>query len=366
MPRPKKKPEAGAQGASFYEIAEQALALERRGKDIVRLNVGDTNLPVPQRAKDAAAKSMRDGRGGYGSSRGSEELLSLIAAREKCGIENVVVGPGSKHLLFALLSVLCKKGDSVAFPSPHWPAYSLACAQLGLRAKTKDTLLGNAWQFETLPKAKLAIICNPLNPASTIHGHESVSRAISDAGKAGSRLIIDEAYRGIAFEPIPAYDCIRLRSFSKEFNMENWRLGYAVAPEETAEKLVKFNQITSTCVPQFVQQAGIACLENEKGLLSENTAIWKSRMGAAGRALKKAGFVFAQPQSGMYLFAAHERVEDGGRFALSLLGKGVAVAPGSGFGNYGRFIRICANQPEGLLERAIEKMGEAAHAVPRT
>jgi len=183
MPRPKKKPEAGAQGASFYEIAEQALALERRGKDIVRLNVGDTNLPVPQRAKDAAAKSMRDGRGGYGSSRGSEELLSLIAAREKCGIENVVVGPGSKHLLFALLSVLCKKGDSVAFPSPHWPAYSLACAQLGLRAKTKDTLLGNAWQFETLPKAKLAIICNPLNPASTIHGHESVSSMRASAGR---------------------------------------------------------------------------------------------------------------------------------------------------------------------------------------
>jgi len=350
--------------ATFYELAEKAMALEKAGKKIVRLNIGDANLPASDVAKEAACKSVRESPTGYGSSAGTIELRQEIARREKCGVENVVVGPGSKHLLFALMSTLCKQGETVAFPSPYWPAYELACRQLGLKVAAAKTTLGRNWQFDSLPRAKLSIICNPLNPTSTIYGAGKTNAAIEEANAGGSRVILDEAYRGIAFEKIPEYKgALRVRSFSKEFNMENWRLGYLVAPPEIVQKVVKFNQITETCVPPFVQSAGIACLQNEKELLEANRRIWKVRAGAAASALKKAGFEFAMPQAPMYAFATHEGISDAGEYAMGLLEKkGVAVAPGNDFGGFSKFVRITLNQEEEVLEDAIEKMGEAASA----
>lgn len=345
----------------FYELAEKALALERSGRKIVRLNIGDTNLPAPQCAVDAAVSALHSQSSGYGPSAGLPELREAIAEREKCGMKNVVAGPGSKHLIFALLSVLANKKRTVAFPAPYWPAYSLAAAQLGLKEAAVGTTLEKKWQFDSLPSADVAIICNPLNPASTIYGDASVQKAIESAKENGTHVILDEAYRGIAFRKMPVFEgAVRVRSFSKEFNMENWRLGYLVAPEGIAAKVAKYNQITTTCLPPFVQKAGIACLEDEKELLAENTKIWKGRMAAVSKALKKAGFKFAQPQAGMYVFATHEGISDFGEYAMKLLDKGVAVAPGSDFGGYNKFVRICANQPEDVLEKAVEKMGEAA------
>ena len=346
--------------AVFYEIAEKALALEGKGRKVVRLNVGDTNLPTPACALEAAAKAMENGETGYGPSAGSSELREAIARREGCGAGNVVVGPGSKHLLFGLLMVLCKKDRSAAFQSPYYPAYALACRQLGLQVKLAETTLEGKWQLESMPAAGAAVICNPLNPTSTICSESRMKKMLSQAEESGTHAILDEAYRGLAFEKIPVPRAIRVRSFSKEFNMECWRLGYAVAPEEVARKLSEYNQATSTCVAPFVQAAGLACLENEKELLDGNRKIWKARMGAASKAMRKAGFEFAEPQSGMYIFARHEGIRNAEKYAMRLLGKGVAVAPGTAFGSYPSFVRICANQPEGVLEEAIGKMGEAA------
>lgn len=344
--------------AMFYEIAEKALALEAKGRKITRLNVGDTNLPAPACALEAAAKAMKSGKTGYCSAAGMPALREAIAAREGCGVENVVVGPGSKHLLFGLLMACCKKGGSVAFQSPYYPAYALACRHLGLEVRLAETTLEGKWQPKHAPEADVLVVCNPLNPTSTICDAAGI---IAEAKGNGSRVIVDEAYRGLAFEkiPIPSPDAVRVRSFSKEFNMENWRLGYVVAPEEIARKIVEYNQATATCVAPFVQAAGLACLENEKDLLEGNRKIWKARMGAASKAMRSAGFGFAEPQSGMYIFAAHDGIADSGKYAMRLLEKGVAVAPGSAFGNFPGFVRICANRGPGVLEEAIAKMGEA-------
>jgi len=342
----------------FYELAERTLALERSGKKILRLNIGDTNLPAPRCAVEAAVKSMKEGKSGYGAASGLREFRELIAAREGCSHENVVVGPGSKHLLFALLSLLAGKGKSVALPLPSWPAYSLICAQLGSKLKTVDSSLEKNWEFNTLPKADVAVICNPLNPTSTIYKSSGLRSAIEEAEKNGTHVIVDEAYRGIAFEKFPKLGSIRLRSFSKEFSLESWRLGYAIAPENIAKKLERFNQITCTCVPGFIQAAGVACIENEKELLNTNRKIWKQRADAACSALRAHGFKFATPQSGIYAFATHEGIGDSDEYVIALLEKGVAVAPGSEFGAPG-FIRICLNQPSETLKEAIGKMAQA-------
>ncbi len=342
----------------LYEIAEKALKLEREGKRIIRLNVGDTNLPTPEIAKASAIKSIGEKKAGYGSSAGLYELREIAAQREGCEPGNIVIGPGSKHLIYGLLSILCRHGDKVTYPSPHWLAYELSCKQLGLSGCAERTSLEDGWGLGDIDVSgsRMLIICNPLNPTSTIYDEKEMRGLVEKAEDAGATLVIDEAYKGIAFREIPHYDSIRIRSFSKEFSMEGWRLGYAVLPDEIAKKLIKYNQITCTCVPNFVQMAGIACLENEKAILEENRKIWKSRMEFAQKALARHGFRFAKAEAGMYVFATHEGIDESGSFALSLLDEGVAITPGTAFGDYKKFIRICANQPENLLEEAIEKM----------
>ena len=349
--------------SSFYELAEKALALERSGKKLIKLNVGGTNIPTPQCALDAAIDSIKTSRAGYGSGAGSQEFRQKIAEREGCEIDNVVVGSGSKQIIYSLLSILCKANDSIAFPSPYWPAYPLAAKQLGISCKITKTTMDERWEFNNLKldEVKLLILCNPLNPTSTVYHEELVNAAIAEANKKNVPLIIDEAYKGLAFNKMPNYEgyenVIRVRSFSKEFNMEGWRLGYAVAPKEIVKKMVSFNQITTTCTPEFVQRAGIACLENEKKILESNRKIWQNRAQFATSALKNAGFEFIEPGSGIYIFAKHEKIKDMDSFSIKLLDEqGVVIAPGSGFGEHQQFARICLNQKTEVLGEAMAKI----------
>ncbi len=346
---------------SFYELAEKAMELERQGKRIIRLNIGDTNLPTDPRVIDAAVQDLKATKAKYGPAAGLPELRKLLAEKEGCEAENIVIGPSSKYLIFALMSTLAQKGDRVVLPTPTWPAYEMVCKQLSLETVKLETKMENNWDFGSpdLEGAKILIICNPVNPTSTIHREESIRAAIREAEKKGTCVILDEAYKDLAFALIPRYDgAVRVRSFSKEFNMEGWRIGYAVAPKEIGKKLVSFIQITATCVPHFVQKAAMAALDNEESIRQNNLAIWKNRMEIIGSKLSAAGFRFAKPGAGIYFFLTHDRIEDSDRFALEMLDKGVAVSPGSAFGGYKRFFRICANQEEKVLEEAIAIMAK--------
>lgn len=347
----------------FYELAEKALAIEKSGKKVLRLNVGDTNLAPPACAVEAAKKELEKGVSGYGSSAGMPALIEKIAEREKCSPREVAVGPGSKLLIFAVLSTLLGKNRNISFPSPYWPAYELICRQLGINFSSPKASFDSKWQF--VPEGLAAgsgavIVCNPLNPTSTLYSEKSMGEIAGICADSKIPLLIDEAYRGISFKKHAVHSpAIRVRSFSKEFNMEGWRLGYVVADPGVVKKIIAFNQISITCVPKFIQAAGLACLENEKEILADNTRIWKSRVACAASALKAAGFKFAEPDSGMYVFAAHERIADAGQFSLRLLEeKHVAVAPGSDFGGYGDFIRICLNREEAELRYAIGVMDD--------
>jgi aspartate/methionine/tyrosine aminotransferase len=347
---------------SFYELAERAGRMEEEGRRIIRLNVGNTNLPTPAWAIEAAAKGLRDGRSGYGPAGGLPGFRRRIAEREGCAAENVVVGPGSKLLLWGLLEVLRDRGQTVATPSPHWPAYGVAAERLGLRFLAVPTRMETGWSFSVpeIPEGSVLILCNPLNPTGTVFDESFVRDVVDHCRRSRIPIVIDEAYKGLAFGEIPRFEsAIRLRSFSKEFSLESWRLGYAVAPKAIADKLASFILHTATCVPPFVQEAGLACLEHEEEIRAPRAAIWRSRSETAQRALAGRGFRFVPPDSGMYVFATREDIDDSDSFCRELLDRtGVALAPGSAFGGYGRFVRICANRPESELEEAIALIDE--------
>lgn len=343
----------------LYEVAEEVFRLKNNGKKIISLNLGETNMPVPECGIEAAITHLKTSDAGYSFAAGLKELRQKIAERENCGIENVIVGTGSKEIIFGLMSMLLKKGDNIIIPEPTWPTYGLNAEHLGLEVKIIETSLDKKWSFDGLEfkDEKMLILCNPLNPTSTVYNENLLKKTIDDANDSGLTVILDEAYKALAFEKIPNYEnAIRVRSFSKEFNMEGYRLGYAIAPKEIVNKMIDFNHMCIACVPEFVQKAGLACLENESEILKKHWDIWHTRMLFASKIMKKNGFEFSEPESGIYLFAKHRNIEDSRHFYRELLNEGVAIAPGLAFGNFKQFIRISINQKEEILEKAFAKM----------
>lgn len=343
----------------LYEVAEKVFELKEKGNDVISLNLGETNLPVPECAIEAAIETVKNRNAGYSSAAGLTELREKIAERENCQVENIVIGPGSKHLIRGLMTVLGEREKKVIIPSPNWPTYASDAEQIGLKTEIIKTSLEKKWLFNSIQfeDANMLILCNPLNPTSTVYPKRLMKETIKEAQENGVNVVIDEAYKSLAFNKIEAYDgAVRTRSFSKEFNMEGFRLGYIITTPEIVKKIIEFNQYTITCVPEFVQKAGLACLENEKEILAENRAIWKKRMPLASKMFKEAGFKFAEPESGIYVFATHENIQDGAKFTWDLLEKGVGIAPGIAFGDYNNFLRVSINQSEELLEKAMEKI----------
>ena len=233
----------------------------------------------------------------------------------------------------------------------------MAAESQRLRFLPLPTRFEDGWSFDAarVPDARLFILCNPNNPTGAVYGDGLVREIVRRGKGRGVQVIIDEAYKGLAFERMSRADeAIRVRSFSKEFSLEQWRLGYAVAPAAVAERLVSFVAQTASCVPGFIQEAGIACLEADDAIRAGREAVWRSRSQALQKELTGSGFSFAPPASGMYVFATRKDIVDSEEFCLDRLERtGVALAPGSSFGGYDRFIRISANQPEDVLEKAV-------------
>jgi aspartate aminotransferase len=335
--------------------------MERQGKKIIKLNIGETNLPTPVQAIEEAVKSLRTKKSDYVSPYGIPELRETLAKREDCPFNHIAVGAGGRQTIIGLILALTKEGDRIAFPAPYWPAFPIICSELGRIPIPLHTGLDKGWLFDSIDfdNINLLIICNPLNPSSIVYPESLISKTLCEAGRANVPVLIDEAYKGLAYQPIPRYDdAIRIKSFSKEFNMEGWRLGYAVAPAGVVDKIAKYTQLTLTCVPDFIQRAGIACIENEESILAEMRNIWKERQDIASKLFEQAGFKFVTPQSGMYLFATHDKITDGTKFCFDLLDQGIAVAPGESFGDYGNYFRMAVNTDKETIQQVVEKIAD--------
>ena len=142
-------------------------------------------------------------------------------------------------------------------------------------------------------------------------------------------------------------DCkhILTNGFSKTFSMTGWRIGYIIANKPLVDNITKLNQITINNVPVFIQEAALKGLELQKQIASKIKAKYKERADLASTKLSEAGFKFTKPDAPFYVFPKLDGL-DSEKFTLELLDKGVAVAPGTAFGDYREHFRISLTAPE--------------------
>lgn len=355
----------------LYEINEKALKLESKGKKIIKLNLGDPDLATPTEIIEAAYDSMKRGKTKYSSSYGELPLREKLAKIHGVSADNIVITPGSKWGVFSTMFLLLKGGGNVIIPTPYWTAYDLIAKTLGVETRLLKTELKDQWrvnvnQLETLidNKTRMIILNNPNNPTSKVIDSNVLDDIVQLANEKGITILSDEVYGTIAFtktKSILEYggtNHVVTTGFSKTFTMTGWRIGYIVASRELVDKITKLNQITINNVPVFIQEAALKGLELQKQLASKIKSEYEERAKMASKKLKAAGLEFTEPEAPFYVFPKKQGI-DSEQFTLELLDKGVAVAPGTAFGDYREHFRISLTAPREQIEVGLDKICEA-------
>lgn len=354
----------------LYEISEKAIQLENQGKEIIKFNLGDPDLPTPPEIIEAAYEAMKQGKTKYSSAAGEKKLREELGSIYGVSADNIVITTGSKWAVFSLMFLMLKKGENVVVPSPHWTSYELGAKKVGAKIRFLKTELESDWKIDPNKldalideKTKLIILNSPNNPTSKVIDDKTFDEIVRIAKNKEITLMSDEVYSDISFvkgKSILDYgeNNIFVSGFSKSFLMTGWRIGYVVVEKELANRMIKLNQITTTCVPPFIQYGALKGLESRKKIAENIRKQFKLRADVATSVLSKSKLHFSRPDAPFYLFPKVDGL-DSERFALNLLERGVAIAPGTAFGDYLEFFRIALTVGEDKIKEGLEKLCEA-------
>jgi aspartate/methionine/tyrosine aminotransferase len=335
------------------DVLREARRLEREGRRIVHMELGEPGAPTPQRIVEAAMAALRDGAPGYGEAAGDPALRARIARhyQEHYGVElsseRVMVTTGSSGaFLLAFLSAF-DAGARIGVTAPGYPAYLNILEALGLVAEPIE--IGEDTRFA--PTATLIeaahrrarldglLLMSPANPTGAMISSPELEKIAAFCEEAGITLVSDEIYHGLEYEEhAPTAlrfwrDAIVVNSFSKYFAMTGWRLGWLVAPEGLARPIERLQQSLAICAPTLAQRVALEAFEARDELKAIKAGYAKSRARLVER-LPQIGLPrFAPPDGAFYIYAdvAHLTQDSVGFCARMLEEAGVAATPGVDF-----------------------------------
>jgi len=355
---------------THLSIFLKAKSLEQQGKKIIHMEVGEPDFLPPSIVKDALTEVFDKGFLKYGQVRGvpafREKLASYVSEKFNTSItqDNILVSPGARFSIFTAITTLLNPGDEMIVIEPAWPAYKDCALNSGIKVRTINTTLETEWEpsIEQIKNTinsntKMIVLNYPNNPTGKILPEKLQNEIIEIARKNQIYVLSDEIYSQYAktsWKSILSYNyekSIITQSFSKSHAMTGFRIGYAIADSKIIEKMAKLEALCLTNVSEPIQYVAMKALESDT---SNNTNTIQNRLDLLSEKASEMGLEFVVPDGAMYLFARVTQEEfDGVKFANSTLEKGLAVAPGEGFGNYKNFIRISACQDENSLNEGM-------------
>jgi (5-formylfuran-3-yl)methyl phosphate transaminase len=353
------------------EVLEKALALEREGRSIVHLEVGEPDFPTPPRIVRAATEALAKGETHYTDSRGIAELRAAVARyhERRYGTrfpeERVIITMGTSPAMLLVLSLLIEEpGDEIIIGNPGYPCYSNFIKYLRgtprfVRVVEEEgfQLKPDAVRAAIGPRTRAVIVNSPSNPAGTLIPKGDLAEICG----LGVPVISDEIYHGLVYGDTEhsalefADDTFVLNGFSKLFAMTGWRLGYIVAPARHMRRLQILQQNFFICPNSFVQRGGIAALTENHPEIEDMRRQYDARRRYLLEALPKLGLRCAVEPKGAFYFFVNASVFGADSYALAfdmLDQAGVAVTPGIDFGEHGEgHLRISyANSLENIVE----------------
>jgi aspartate aminotransferase len=351
---------------THLSIFLKAKSLEQQGKKIIHMEVGEPDFLPPLVVKNALEEVFDKGFLKYGQVKGMpvfrEALAKYISNKFNSNVtqDNIIVSPGARFSIFTAITTLLNPGDEMIVIEPAWPAYKECALNAGIKVRTINTTLEDKWEpsLEQIKNiinsnTKMIVLNYPNNPTGKILSEKLQDDIVDLARKNNLYVLSDEIYSQYAqsgWKSILSYNyekSIVTQSFSKSHAMTGFRIGYGIADEKIIEKMAKLQALCLTNVSEPIQYVAMKALEADT---SNNTNTVQNRLNVLVQKAEEMGLDFVVPDGAMYLFArVNKDGFDGVQFANSTLEKGLAVAPGEGFGDYKNFIRISACQDEKIL-----------------
>ncbi|UCC34058.1 MAG: pyridoxal phosphate-dependent aminotransferase [Candidatus Bathyarchaeota archaeon] len=369
-----------------FEVLAKAKALEKRGKDIVHLEIGEPDFDTPNNIKEAAVKALHAGYTHYVSAAGIQELREAIAeyisSTRNIGVdpEEVVVTPGAKPIMFFSMLALVNPGDEVMYPNPGFPIYESVINFIGARPAPIPLKEEKDFRFDLenvqekiTSKTKMIILNSPENPTGGVLTREDL-KALADlivdkddvfvlSDEVYSRIIYEGKHESIASLPGMKERTILLEGFSKTYAMTGWRLGYGVMPKDLGQKISQLMINSNSCTCAFVQMAGVEALRGPQDEAEGMVAEFKKRREIIVSDLNNInGVTCRKPRGAFYVFPnitgtgmSCNKLSD---FLLN--NAGVAVLPGTAFGQYGEgYLRLSFANSVPNIKKALGRMTEA-------
>jgi aspartate/methionine/tyrosine aminotransferase len=363
------------------EILERAKELERRGKDIVHMEIGEPDLP-PSPAVLEALERYKNKAYGYTHSLGLTELREAIAEHyfETYGVEispgRVVVTTGTSGAFSLIFSALFEPGEGIVYTDPGYPCYKNFAAVYCLEGVAADVDRSTRYQLTPdildelggfVKPFKGFVITSPSNPIGNIYEPQNLRRLAEYAQSQGLFMISDEIYHGLNYEkPVRTAlefsdGAIVVSGFSKAFCMPGFRIGWLVVPERFVRPVQLVAQNLFISAPTLSQYAALAALKDKK-YLERVRKTFKERRDYLYGELKKLFKVEVEPEGAFYIWAnVEDYTDDSFKFALELLERaGVAVTPGVDFGenNTRRYVRFAYTASVDRLKEAVVRIKE--------
>lgn len=359
----------------FFDIVSEM-------EDAISLGVGEPDFDTPWHIRDEGIYSLEKGRTFYTSNAGLKELKLEIAKyikrtqdTEYDADHEVIVTVGGSEAIDIALRAMINPGEEVLIPQPSYVSYE-PCAILAdavpviieLKAENEFRLTARELRDAITDKTKILILPFPNNPTGAIMEQKDLEEIAEVIREKDIFVISDEIYAELTYKgkhvsivslPGMKERTVLINGFSKSYAMTGWRLGYACAPKEIMEQMIKIHQFAIMCAPTTSQYAAVEALRNGDEDVAQMRESYNQRRRFLMHSFQEMGLECFEPYGAFYVFPSiKEFGMTSDEFANRLLKEEkVAVVPGTAFGDCGEgFLRISYAYSLDNLKIALEKI----------
>lgn len=365
----------------FAEFERKRAALEKQGKDIVNLGIGDPDQPPPKLLLDTMVAHLGDeGVHQYSSSQGVDEFRSAVGAfmkkRYGVALENreICMGIGSKELIAHMPLALTNPGDVVLCPEPGYPPYRSGTIFALCEPYVMPLLKENGFlpDLDAIPadvakKAKILYVNYPNNPTGATATKDFYAKCVAFAKRWGTIVVSDEAYAELYYEEAPASFLevpgarevgVAVHSMTKTFSMAGWRMAWVCGNSEVVEIMRSFKANCDSGQFMGFQKAVAKVLTEGTGDMAKIRDMYRRRRDIFVEGTRKLGWDVPAPKAGLYLwYPVPKKGMTSMQFAEAALEAGVMMLPGSGFGAAAEgYMRVALTVTEERLREAVQRL----------
>ncbi|MCX7327239.1 MAG: pyridoxal phosphate-dependent aminotransferase [Hyphomicrobiales bacterium] len=369
-----------------FAVLARATELQRAGKDIINLGIGQPDFPTPPHIVEAAIKALRDGAHGYTPATGILPLREAVAAyvQRTAGAtvspESVLIVPGGKITMHMAILMFGEPGAEILYPDPGFPIYRSMIEFTGATPVPVPIREENGFAFAAdellsliTPRTRLIIVNSPANPTGGVTPKAEIDKLVAglarwpDVAIMSDEIYDAQVYDGMSHVSLMSYPDIRdrlilLNGWSKTYAMTGWRMGWSVWPKPLYEAARKLAVNSYSCVNAAAQWAGLAALEGPQDAVHAMAAEFDRRRGVVVAGLNKLpGVSCISPKGAFYAFPNVSKTGWKAKALASALleDAGVATIGGPDFGVHGEgYIRLSYASSLPNIKQALERMGD--------